>query len=100
MRVVFTKVAQRHVDAIGAWWRRERLAAPDLFADELGAACAHLARVPSIGQPFDAPRPRGVRRLLLDRTRYHVYYTVDESRGLVVVRAVWHAVRGHGPSLR
>jgi len=100
MRVVFTKVAERQVQTIGTWWRGERLTAPDLFADELGEACAHLSLAPYIGQPFDAPRPRGVRRLLLDRTRYHVYYTVDEPRGLVVVRAVWHAVRGHGPSLR
>jgi hypothetical protein len=38
-----------------------------------------------------------VRRFLLPRSRYHLYYSIDGE--LVKVRAVWHTARGKGPSL-
>ena len=41
-----------------------------------------------------------VRRILLRRTRYHVYYTCDPESGSAVIRAVWHAARGRTPRLR
>jgi hypothetical protein len=42
-------------------------------------------------------RARGVRRLLLRATRYHVYYRVREET--LEVLALWHATRGTGPGL-
>jgi plasmid stabilization system protein ParE len=39
----------------------------------------------------------GVRRLLLRRTRYHIYFVEEPHRVLVV--AVWGANRGRGPDL-
>jgi plasmid stabilization system protein ParE len=100
MRVVFTAGAERHAQTVAAWWQRERQAAATLFVDELGETCLMLASVPYLGQPFESGRLQGVRRVLLPRARYYVYYTVDEERQLVIVRAIWHAMRGHGPSLR
>jgi hypothetical protein len=35
----------------------------------------------------------------MPRTRYHVYFAVEDARALVRVYAVWHASRGHGPPL-
>jgi plasmid stabilization system protein ParE len=40
----------------------------------------------------------GIRRVLLPRTRYHVYYVARED--VVLVLAVWHAKRGSGPPMR
>ncbi len=37
-RVELSPEALEHAQAIGAWWIENRAAAPDLFADELGAA--------------------------------------------------------------
>ena len=33
------------------------------------------------------------------RTRYHLYYTVDEPARVVTVRVLWHAARGRRPAL-
>lgn len=42
---------------------------------------------------------RGVRRMLLARTSYHLYYVIDESAGSVELLALWHTRRGSKPTL-
>ncbi|MCC6556036.1 MAG: hypothetical protein IT372_24000 [Polyangiaceae bacterium] len=37
---------------------------------------------------------RGVRRLLLPRTGYYLYYTVDDTASAVRIVALWHTSRG------
>jgi hypothetical protein len=37
--------------------------------------------------------------VLLPRTKNHVYFEVDVSRGLIIVHAIWGAPRGRGPKL-
>jgi plasmid stabilization system protein ParE len=39
-----------------------------------------------------------VRRVLMPRTRYHLYYRQLATREIEVV-AVWHTSRGRGPAL-
>jgi len=93
-----TPEADAQIRDIDNWWRRNRLAAPDLFLHELTASFEILGDAPQIGRLYrHAPVP-GVRRLVLKGTRYHVYYVpgTDEVR----VLAVWHAQRGIGPPLR
>lgn len=58
-----------------------------------------LGSAPETGVEFDAATKPGIRRLLLERSRYHVYYTSDAASGVVVVLAVWSAVRGRRPPL-
>jgi hypothetical protein len=64
--------------------------------------------VPHLGLPTDAPPIahardpteagiRAVRRLLLRRTHYHVYFVPHAERVYVV--AVWSAFRGRAPKL-
>jgi hypothetical protein len=40
-----------------------------------------------------------VRRVLLRKTRTHVYYPVDHDAELVKILAVWGAPKGRGPKL-
>jgi plasmid stabilization system protein ParE len=96
-RVVVTATAARQIEAAQEWWSRERPAVPDLFLIELRRASAHLANMPGVGTPYPNPAVRGLRRILLRRTGYHVYYTTDADEGLVVIRAIWHGARGRGP---
>jgi len=52
---------------------------------------------PLIGKAYpDAPVPE-VRRLLIGRSRYHIYWEVDAGSDTVTVLAVWHVRRGSGP---
>lgn len=95
MKVELSAEAQAQVDRIDAWWRENRQAAPNLFAQELGQALRALATTPALGVRYP-PRP-SVRRLLLKRTRYHLYVVEQATRVYVV--AVWSAYRGRGPRL-
>ena len=98
-RLIVAPRAEGHIKRISAWWRANRSGAPELFATELADALELLPTNPSLGVGYAERRGVAIRRLLLPRSRYHIYFSYDEAGGLIEVRAVWHAVRGRGPSL-
>lgn len=98
-RVVVAKRADRQIQDIDAWWIINRRDAPDLFLEELNAALRRLGENPMTGILLSVARPRYVRRVLLPKSGYHVYFTVDKRRSEVRVRAVWFAARGGQPRL-
>ena len=71
------------------WWTANR------SADEL-AHCLELLRQKSENL-IGGIHVRGLRRVLLRATRYHVYYVADGDA--VAVLAVWHSRRGQRPPL-
>jgi hypothetical protein len=77
--------------------RTNRLASPDLFAQELAEALSTIELAPEAGHRYPHPHVKGVRRLPLRATRHHVYYI--EVGTSVAVLAVWGAVKGTGPDL-
>lgn len=81
------------------WWRVNRPAAPTLFLEELEGAFELLSAAPDVGRRYRHRWIPGLRRLLLPATKHHVYYVHDEEADVVIVLAVWGAVRGHGPRL-
>ena len=92
-----TATARRHIVTISEWWIANRPDAPAAFVDEFDIALARLAASPFAGSIYPAGRPHEVRRVLLARSGYHVYYSVTAST--ILIRAVWHAARGQGPRL-
>ena len=98
LAVVLTPRAARQMRAALAWWRENRPAAPDLLDRDLRGGLAVIAAAPTLGAPARDTRLAGVRRILLRRTRYHVYYRVDEAAGRLEILALWHA-RRQPPSL-
>ena len=78
-------------------WRANRPASPSLFKAELDDAVSLVGRAASAWRKYDSAALEGVRRLPLQRTRFHVYYIVRANE--VIVVAVWSALRGHGPPL-
>ena len=88
--------ALEHADQIQRWWKAERPAAPYLFRQELEAACRRLAGAPRSGAVYRTG-DHVVRRLLLRRSGYHVFYELGEVDRRVTIQAVWHARRGRGP---
>ncbi len=97
-RVELSPEALAHAQASRAWWIENRPDIPDLFVDELGGAVRKLGAMPRVGARYDVPGFREMPRVLMSRTRYHVYYTVDDDSRLVRVHAVWHTSRGHLPT--
>ena len=98
--VAFTRRALNHVEEAGHWWRENRTKAPEALQEELQNAFQLIATQPDVGATARNVKLPGVRRILLRRVNYHLYYRLVESpvRSVQVV-ALWHASRGKAPGL-
>jgi plasmid stabilization system protein ParE len=92
--VEFVPEAAQQAAEAQDWWRAHRDKAPDAFEDDLEELLTVLEQVP-LGVGGAVPGRPGVRRAVLRRVRYNVYFTVDHS--MVTIIAVWHASRGTLP---
>lgn len=95
--VVVAEQAERQIRTVNRWWRENRLAAPDLFAEEFASALDVISTQPGVGRRYPHRSIGGLRRTLLRACRYHVYYVATDEE--VVVLSLWNAVRGSGPPL-
>jgi plasmid stabilization system protein ParE len=91
--------AKEQARSIDRWWRANRPAAPLLFAHEMAEARRLLASTPEMGSPYVEREGVVVRRVLLRKTRNHVYYEIDRANGVGMIIAVWGAPKGEGPKL-
>lgn len=98
-RVQLTSEARRQLLEIAEWWTVNRRKAPELVLRELARATSLLAVTPMAGKAYRGATSASYRRLLLRRSRFHVYYLIDETARVVMIVAIWNAVRGHGPAL-
>jgi plasmid stabilization system protein ParE len=96
VKVELSQEADGQAREIDAWWRENRHAAADLFTEELDRALFTLGEMPTLGTTYQAGA-RAVKRLLLPRTHYHLYFVQETER--VYVLAVWSAFRGRAPKL-
>jgi hypothetical protein len=55
--------------------------------------------MPEVGQRYRQRRGKLIRRVLMKKTRCHVYYFYDQERGVVEVHSVWGARKRRGPTL-
>jgi plasmid stabilization system protein ParE len=91
--------AGRQIRQAAKWWRENRLTAPAMLSDEIASAFELIIDMPFAGEPVIHPRIEGLRRILLGRTRYHLYYVALGDRSAVEVIALWHTKRGAAPPL-
>jgi hypothetical protein len=98
VKVKVTKRAERRIEIVDRFWRKNRLDAPDLLKEELAAAEARLSEDPSAGKAC-VIGGKQLLRLLLPRTEQWVYYVVRAKQKLVVARTIWGARRGRDPKL-
>jgi plasmid stabilization system protein ParE len=99
MKVVFTPESEQQADEMDTWWRSHRQKAPGLFARELAEVRESIAGTPTLGGRHRTRSGRVAQRLLIPKTRTHVYFEVDEEQDTVVVLAVWGAPRRRSPRL-
>lgn len=88
------------MDEAGQWWQEHRTKAPAALREELEGALLLIASQPDVGAQARNTKLKGVRRILLRRVGYHLYYRLLDtpSRSIQVV-ALWHTSRGQGPGL-
>lgn len=93
-------LAQQQIVRTATWWRTNRPSSPTLFEDELEAAFARITDAPATVPLYRRSPTKVFRRLLLPRSRYHVFFSLKGDPATeVVVLAVWHASRGRAPQL-
>lgn len=98
MKIVLLDEAQRRFEAEDEWWRENR-DATELFIDEFARTLEQLSSTPEIGQNYRVAQDKLIQRVLMKKTRCHVYYFHDREHGLVEIHSVWGAVRERGPKL-
>lgn len=97
LRVKVSARAASHIRRAAGWWAENRSAAPGAIRADIGDALALLAEQPGVGATYQGARTEGVRRLLVGRIRYLIYYRATHDS--LEVLAGWHASRGKQPVL-
>jgi plasmid stabilization system protein ParE len=98
VRVRFTPEALRSIREKRAWWASNRDKAPRLFVEELAAIIEKLRNgADAERHQFAAAGGRVIWRLLMPKTRHHIYYRRSASG--VEVLLVWNAVGKAEPEL-
>lgn len=72
MQIVLLAEAQRRFEAEDEWWREHR-DAKELFVEEFAQTLDRLRMMPSIGQRYRMARGVLIQRVLMKKTRCHVY---------------------------
>jgi hypothetical protein len=97
LKVELSDEAKLQAREENTWWRKNRVS-KGLFTEELRGARKAVRDGPK-HQIYAYIDGEPVRRILLEKTRCHVYYVVLENENLVRIVAVWGASRERGPKL-
>jgi plasmid stabilization system protein ParE len=93
---VFNKRATRETQRAQSWLANNRgLGHVEQLNDEINDALDALEESPEMGV-LVATRPRRgppVRRLILEKSGYHLYYCADRSAWRIEVVSLWHEKR-------
>jgi len=98
VKVEITKRARRAAVRINERWAKHG-DNPRLFAQELLDSLRHLKNIPHACTPRSTPKRSTLRRFLMEKTKCHLYFEVDEKQRVVKVVAIWNGQRGHEPKL-
>jgi plasmid stabilization system protein ParE len=90
-KIELTRLAERQLLAARAWWRRNRDKAPDAFDEDFDSALLYLSENLISSTTYRPTRRAGVRRYLIERIRYYIYFRVTDDK--IQVLRVWHASR-------
>jgi len=99
VKVKFTPRGDLRAQRAVAWWRKNRPDTSELLTEELTQAVKDLETIPHFGTPHPTARRPQLMRLMLEKTRCHVYFEVDEKKAEIRILMIWGAPRGRGPKL-
>jgi len=98
VKAFISKRAAQAAERIAARWR-QYARDPGIFPRELLDAIKMLETTHSPGSPFPTPRRPHLKRVLLPKSRCHIYFEVDEPRQMIRILHVWDGRRERPPKL-
>ena len=98
LRLTIDGEARLQVRTAHRWWKQNRERAPLLFAQEFAGMVSIIRQSPDVGVTLLRRGIPGLRRALMRKTSYHIYYVHTETYLRII--AVWSAVRGRRPKLQ
>jgi len=98
VKAYLSKRAARAAERIDARWR-EHGDDPGLFAAEFLAAVERLESTPTPGSPFPTAKRPALRRLLMPKSRCHVYFEIDDLKQIIQILHIWDGRRERAPKL-
>ena len=87
MKVVLLDEAQQRFEAEGRWWWANR-DAKELFFTEFQDVLRQICSTPGGGQRYRRVRGVLIQRVLMTKTRCHVYYFHDHERDLIEIHSI------------
>lgn len=81
----------------GRW--RAKADHPDLFLLEIQDAVEFLETVSTPGTPCPTRKRPYLKRILLEKTKCHVYFEIHQRRAVIDVLTVWDGRRERPPKL-
>jgi len=98
MRVKLSKRAENAVRRIDAHWHANA-DHRDVFRSEMAEVVEFLETVSTPGTPCPTKKHPGLKRILLEKSKCHIYFEINERQALVDVIAVWDGRRERAPKL-
>jgi plasmid stabilization system protein ParE len=90
--VLLLPEAVREIDAAREWWAEHGRGR--VLDDAIASALRRLEVCPEMGPLAPSRSKRStMRRVLLRRVRYHLYYRLDMAAERIIVSSFWHTSR-------
>jgi hypothetical protein len=98
VKAFISKRAARAADRIDAHWRGH---ADDraVFAREFLEAVERLESTQGVGSSFPTARHPALRRILLPKSRCHIYFEIDDAKQAIKILHIWDGRREQAPKL-
>ena len=98
MKAYLSRRAARAAERIDSRWR-EHADDPGIFAAELLAAVERLESNMTPGLPFPTAKRPGLRRILMPKSRCHIYFEIDAAKQTIQILHIWDGRRERVPKL-
>lgn len=97
--IVYTPDAADQAIQANLWWIQNRPSAQTSLSDEIDRALNLLQQAPNLGKPRKHKAYKNLRKLVLSKIGYAIYYNYDEPTAEILVCAIWSGKRKRTPKL-
>jgi hypothetical protein len=98
VKAFLSRRAARAAERIDARWR-ERADDPGIFAREFLDAIELLESSRGPGAPFPTRKHPSLKRMLLRKSRCHIYFEIDDATQTIQILHIWDGRRERAPKL-